>query len=300
MSETPEQEEARCLNCGTAASDRYCSSCGQETRVRRVAFLRLTREALSSFLELDSTVLRSIVPLLFRPGYLTRAYIDGHRASQLAPARLYLFLSLVFFLFFHIPTPEADDVVISLDGDVLTGEGAEDATEVAVEQLQLDLPETSPTTAFGRLLRARFSAQEERFKGMKPQDLLDLLVRTTNSTLPKALILFVPVVALLLKVLYLGTGWLYFDHFVFSLHLQSALLLFLLLGLPLMAWTSYGGLVPLGVALGGPIYLLLALRKTYQDRSSTLLLRSAFFLVGYVGSLAFFIFLVMAYVTLVA
>ncbi len=299
MSETPEQEEARCLNCGTAASARYCPSCGQETRVRRVSFLRLAREALSSFLELDSTVLRSIVPLLFRPGYLTRAYVDGHRASQLAPARLYLFLSLIFFLFFHIPTPDADGVIINLDGEVLNG-GAEEGEAEAGKQFRLDLPETLPSTAFGQLLAARFASQEERFRGMEPQDLLELFVRTTNSALPKALILFVPVVALLLKVLYVGTGWLYFDHFVFSLHLQSALLLFLLLGLPLVEWTSHGWILPVGVATLGPIYLMLALRKTYQDNFSSLVLRTALFLTGYVGALACFLLLIVFYVTLTA
>jgi hypothetical protein len=45
---------------------------------------------------------------------------------------------------------------------------------------------------------------------------------------------------------------------------------------------------------------MLALRKTYQDRLGTLLLRTALFLFGYVGSLLFLILGVTFYVTLAA
>lgn len=309
MSEAASQQEQSCLNCGEPAPEKFCARCGQATKKRRVPFLAIAGEILGDFFSLDSTVLRGIVPLLFRPGHLTRSYVEGKRASQLAPARLYLFLSLVFFLFFRIPTPEADDMTISVGGEELVG-SAGDTTEAAGEgestaaetsaPIELRMFDVTSSNPVGRFFQERITAQEERFRGMEPQELVDTFVETANSVLPKALILFVPIVALILKFLYIGTGWLYFDHFVFSLHLQSALLLSLLLALPVALFTGLGWSLPLGALLAGPVYLMLALRKTYQDRLGTLLLRTALFLFGYVGSLLFLILGVTFYVTLAA
>ena len=46
----------------------------------------------------DSRLWRTLAALLLRPGYLTREFLAGRRARYLPPVRLYLVISLVFFL----------------------------------------------------------------------------------------------------------------------------------------------------------------------------------------------------------
>ena len=49
-------------------------------------------------LELDSRLWRTLIPLAVRPGQLTLDYLEGRRARFMPPFRMYLVLSIVFFL----------------------------------------------------------------------------------------------------------------------------------------------------------------------------------------------------------
>ena len=61
-------------------------------------FPALLREFLSDFLELDSRFVRTMKPLLFQPGRLTRDFLEGRRFRYTPPMRLYLFSSIAFFI----------------------------------------------------------------------------------------------------------------------------------------------------------------------------------------------------------
>lgn len=87
-----------CLNCGTALGGQYCASCGQRARSRLISIWELTSEAFGDLFELDSRLWRTLVPLIARPGKLTRDYLEGRRASFMPPFRTYLVLSILFFL----------------------------------------------------------------------------------------------------------------------------------------------------------------------------------------------------------
>ncbi len=58
----------------------------------------LFHDVLHDLVHLDSRVWRTLVALLFRPGRLTNEFITGRRTFYLPPFRLYLVLSLVYFL----------------------------------------------------------------------------------------------------------------------------------------------------------------------------------------------------------
>ena len=55
-------------------------------------------EAFESLTHADSRVWKTLGYLLARPGLLTREFLDGRRARYLPPFRLYIVISLVFFL----------------------------------------------------------------------------------------------------------------------------------------------------------------------------------------------------------
>ena len=87
-----------CLNCGTPLKGPFCYYCGQPDRNFMRFFPVLLREFLEDFLELDSRFVRTMKPLLFKPGRLTRDYLEGRRFRYTPPMRLYLFSSIAFFL----------------------------------------------------------------------------------------------------------------------------------------------------------------------------------------------------------
>jgi hypothetical protein len=87
-----------CLNCGTELKGPFCYYCGQPDRNFLRFFPALLREFMEDFLELDSRFVRTMKPLLFKPGRLTRDYLEGRRFRYTPPMRLYLFSSIAFFL----------------------------------------------------------------------------------------------------------------------------------------------------------------------------------------------------------
>jgi hypothetical protein len=88
----------RCMNCDTVLTGQYCGHCGQRAQARLIRLPELIRDAFGDLFELDSRLWRTLVPLAFRPGRLTRDYLRGRRARYMPPFRMYLVLSLAFFL----------------------------------------------------------------------------------------------------------------------------------------------------------------------------------------------------------
>ena len=87
-----------CLNCGTRLRGQYCGNCGQRASSRLISLWELMRDAFGDLLELDSRLWRTLIPLLVRPGKLTRDYLEGRRARYMPPFRMYLVLSVIFFV----------------------------------------------------------------------------------------------------------------------------------------------------------------------------------------------------------
>ena len=87
-----------CLNCGTELRGQYCGNCGQRARGRLISLWELLQDAFGDLFELDSRLWRTLIPLLVRPGQLTRDYLEGRRARYMPPFRMYLVLSLIFFV----------------------------------------------------------------------------------------------------------------------------------------------------------------------------------------------------------
>jgi hypothetical protein len=88
---------ARCANCGRALDGPYCSACGQKA----VDFHRPLRELVSQTAEetlsVDARLVRTVRPLLFKPGVVMRDYLSGHRIGHVPPLKAYLISALVFF-----------------------------------------------------------------------------------------------------------------------------------------------------------------------------------------------------------
>ncbi len=97
----------KCKNCSTEIEGHYCHFCGQAYHDHKESFGELVYEFVSDFLHFDSRLFKTVLPLLLKPGKLTKSYNEGKQLSQFHPIRLYLFSSFVyFFLFFYFNNPE--------------------------------------------------------------------------------------------------------------------------------------------------------------------------------------------------
>jgi hypothetical protein len=91
-------ERWACVTCGTSVSTTHCPDCGESViRARDLGLRKLIIEAFHSFTDVDSRLLRSVRALLFRPGALTTAYLEGPRKPYIAPFQLFLLANLLFF-----------------------------------------------------------------------------------------------------------------------------------------------------------------------------------------------------------
>lgn len=99
---TPGALPASCLDCGAPLTGRFCANCGQPAGDAQLSLRKLLGELADEYLNVDSRFFRSIVPLLVRPGFLTREYLQGRRTRYVRPLRLYLVSSLVFFFLFSL------------------------------------------------------------------------------------------------------------------------------------------------------------------------------------------------------
>lgn len=107
MSHAPERQEKNCLNCGATVVGRFCHVCGQENVVPKESFWSLVIHFFYDITHFDSKFFYSLRYLLFKPGFLSKEFASGRRASYLHPVRMYVFTSAIFFLiFFLIYNPE--------------------------------------------------------------------------------------------------------------------------------------------------------------------------------------------------
>ena len=86
-----------CQNCGVPLYGEHCHACGQPTKGLVRHFSSIIGDFMDSVFELDSRILRTLGPLLLRPGYLTTEYFAGRRIRYVSPVRLFVFLAVIAF-----------------------------------------------------------------------------------------------------------------------------------------------------------------------------------------------------------
>ena len=124
------KEPRRCLNCGAALAGDFCNACGQSGQTRIPTVPGLLGEFIDGFFSFDSRTWRTLIRLVTRPGQLTVDYLSGRRASYVAPFKLYLSISLTFFILQSLdlgPSSEADP------REVVSAIGAEIRADIAEE-----------------------------------------------------------------------------------------------------------------------------------------------------------------------
>lgn len=204
-------EVANCHNCGAAVSYHYCAVCGQETKLHVPSAAEFIHEFVGHYIALEGRLWKTLAALLFRPGFLTREYIEGRRVRYVEPLRVYLTFSILFFALLKV----LDPVLLQEDARVpvspaVTADAGQQAKVTDQEPIHLDLSKLGVPPDLERKLKA--------FGSLPPEERDGKFTAAFFSYVPYALFCLMPLFALYLKLLYLGSGRHYGEHLLFALH----------------------------------------------------------------------------------
>ncbi len=262
------ESNKNCANCGAELKGDFCHECGQEKFDLQVSFIHVVIHFLGDYFTFDSKLFKSLIPLLLKPGFLTTEYMSGRRVSYIPPVRIYVFISILYFVFSSLqPMRSTVTDGIEVNGEPLTSldsEAIKDLEESS-ESLRVELEEVKSEGAelasggddeFERLLLSRLERVQKDTKGFE---------EAFYRNLPKVMFLLLPLFALLLKLFYVRSGRLLIEHFIFSLHFHSFLFLIMTAFLPLelaLMGTAADWIPDL---VGIPIlaYLFVAMKRHY-------------------------------------
>lgn len=90
-------ELTSCLNCGAPLHGAFCAACGQRAVPPNPTVRELAGDAWHELSGYDGRIMSTIRGLA-RPGFLTREYLEGRRAHYLPPVRVYLTVSVIYFV----------------------------------------------------------------------------------------------------------------------------------------------------------------------------------------------------------
>ncbi|HNU60388.1 MAG TPA: DUF3667 domain-containing protein, partial [Aquaticitalea sp.] len=87
----------------------YCPYCGQKAQTKLTLGV-LFNNTINNYFSVDARFFKSFVPLILKPGYLAKKFVQGKRA-YLHPAQFYLFISIVFFFLFSFISRKQSEVL---------------------------------------------------------------------------------------------------------------------------------------------------------------------------------------------
>ncbi len=165
MSHVPQRKEKDCLNCGAMLQGRYCHVCGQENVVPKETFWHMVIHFFYDITHFDSSFFHTVHHLILRPGFLSKEYMLGRRASYLHPVRMYVFTSAIFFLLFFSLFKPAESINKNVNKPLSISERAD-----YVKQLQQKL-KTDTGNVF---LKTQMLHAKDTSKVLTVKDLLQI------------------------------------------------------------------------------------------------------------------------------
>jgi hypothetical protein len=377
-----------CLNCGEVLRGQHCSHCGQRAKVRVLSLGTLLRDLFGDITNFDSRIWRTVRPLALSPGTLTVDYLRGRRTHYSPPFRMYLILSVAFFLLTTLGGNPADVLKFDVGSD---GDGGANITLGPADQAppapgngapapgtadskNAPAPATAKTSATVPKLdpqrqrivdeivkripepadRARARAElEKNFGAMTPEQVVPIkrllddpcgpdnlkidfvgptgkkyedkardacrkivadgkgFGRAVYENIPKMMFIFLPLIAVVMFVLYLGSGRYYVEHLLFFVHFHA---FFFLAGIAvlllerlsaLFADTSAGpglkvaeGILVTVLVFYVPYYLYRAMRRVYGQGRIVTLVKYSLLLIGYLVFMTLTVLGLLAYTAL--
>ncbi len=247
-----------CANCTYTfkEGENFCPNCGQENHSPNQPVKHYISELVESLFHLDSKFFTTIYQLVRYPGKVTKDFTENRRKRFMAPIRLYVFISFVFFLMVQWQTGEEEGAAFEPTVSIKDSEGQK--TKIASfreDSISFDTEDSNGKTninLFG--YNMKFDVHELRkYKNPSPQQIdsiiicegakPDYFIRKLTKQFIKSigdtdnfkehfiqkfyklgsisLFLLMPIFALLLKLLHFTRNKYYYEYLIFSIHYHS-------------------------------------------------------------------------------
>lgn len=320
----PAQHNEFCLNCETKLQDTFCHHCGQKDIPKRQTLGELLTNFISSFWSFEGKFFSTIKFLIIKPGFLATEYNVGRRERYYHPARMYVFISFVFFLILSLfPNDELKRGMVNGDfsdhnKDTLVIKDSINTTVDSIkivskrkkggftiignystvkeyDSIQNALPEERRHGWFVKNLFRKSIEINMKYQGNR-EELVSDFSNAFFDNFSKVLFWLLPFFALLLKLLYVRRDYFCSEHLVFSIYYYN---FFYFAGslqavtgaIPFLEWAS-----PF-IGFWIVLYLLFAMKRTYKQGWGKTIVKYILFLFSFLlfmgigfGINAFFIF----------
>jgi hypothetical protein len=269
-------------------SGNFCHECGQETVLHPPSTREFLHEFIGHYVALEGRLLQTMKLLLLKPGQLSLEYLLGRRVRYIEPLRVYLTFSLIFFAVFkfigedhHIGNVKLKGVpVVQIDSQDKKQKQAAPVSTAKVETKAGAKPDENEgddnvadadkvtkdadddDSGLGRFIEKFVNATTDE-DGAK-------FKKAFFGYAPYAVFAMMPLFALFLKILYLGSGKRYGEHLLFALHTNAFAFLMLTLIILLPSGIPFVGKL---LFLWLTFYLPTAMRRVYGGSRKATALR---------------------------
>ncbi len=282
-----------CKNCEQKISDNYkfCPNCGQQT-VEKLTVGLLFYNTISNYFSFDARFFRSIIPLLVKPGYLASKFVEGKRLLYLHPAKMYLFITIIFFFLFsfiqrdHIngvnhaleknTKQDIENAIANIDLQKTNSEHSFIPNQPALDfgynlklvdsLIAIKAPDDAIYKAMGKdsdgwLTDRVYEQNLKLYKSKQGGNILEIFYRK----IPIAMFFLLPIFALILNLFHIRKGA-YAHHLVFSFYLFSFIftILSVMLGINFI-WNTTPSWINKLLVLSTFVYFFIGLKQFYKQ-----------------------------------
>jgi hypothetical protein len=246
-------EAKACITCGSHHVGKFCANCGEKRPSHHdYSIAHFFEHVFETFTHFDFKALRAFKLLLFRPGFLTREYLDGKKKAFVGPIQLFVIANILFAFLgsstFRTPL-----------------------------SVQLSNPPRAE-------MKRAYAEEARAHSGLPPEDFERSFNANAGVQAKTWIFLIIPMLALLMAILY-GFRRYYFEHLVFSTHFLAFTLLWMIVAGLTVYWTlrlagvhlephSADVTMSLFIVMGLIAYLIPALHRVYGGGWIPAILRS--------------------------
>lgn len=245
----------KCRNCGAQLISRYCHHCSQDLFAGRE---RTVREIIYNTVEtafaFDNKIIRTLKYLLFYPGKLTKEFFAGKVVHYVYPAKLFWFVSLIFFA-----------TLSFIDYEEFWGDSSKvkvstsPKKEVTQEEMMIEYTDTVEHT--GNKTTSSTNQSQELIPDFDEKKMFN----TIKTYMPYIMFVLIPFFALLIQIFFYKKRRYYANQVIFALHFHSfVFLLFALCNIIKGYWPGLGYEITHIMILSPAIYLAIALYVVYR------------------------------------
>ncbi|MGA9852513.1 MAG: DUF4286 family protein [Gammaproteobacteria bacterium] len=308
----------RCQNCDSILTGNFCAVCGQKNHTYAAPLWNDIQDFFGTHFGFDTKFFHSILPLLFRPGFLSREYSAGRRVRYINPLRLYFFSSL---LFFFIAWTFANPQFVRFNDSSPSVQSSHTLTQAEQQKIEnspylsdkqknliingsKNTPPGNTVSGAGKDNNIKMDMFGMHFN-MPITEFRAKITHALETSLPKLMFVFLPLVALLLKLFYIRSKRFYMEHLIFTLHNHAfvfvAMIFIVLAGI--LAKHAAWAVSPahyFNVIIGWymAIYIFLAMRFYYRQSFFKTLVK--YLLIGFIYWVTMFITFVAGMVLILA